>query len=60
MNPTHLLCVFATQKHRGGVRRTEGVKKKIKKYDYSAFTGKSKALINHIEFMRAFYEEHFE
>ena len=52
--------VFCNAKYRGGVRRTEGLKKKTKKYGYSAFTGKSKALINHIGFMRAFYEEHFE
>ena len=51
---------FCNAKYRGGVRRTEGLKKKTKKYGYSAFTGKSKALINHIGFMRAFYEEHFE
>jgi len=51
---------FCNAKYRGGVRRTEGLKKKTKKYGYSTFTGKSKALINHIGFMRAFYEEHFE
>ena len=39
---------FCNTKYRGGVRRTEGLKKKIKKYGYSAFTGKSKALINPI------------
>ena len=40
--------VFCNAKYRGGVRRTEGLKKKTKKYGYSAFTGKSKALINPI------------
>ena len=39
---------FCNAKYRGGVRRTEGLKKKTKKYGYSAFTGKSKALINPI------------
>ena len=40
--------VFCNAKYRGGVRRTEGLKKKTKKYGYSTFTGKSKALINPI------------
>ena len=40
--------VLCTAKYRGGVRRTEGLKKKTKKYGYSTFTGKSKALINPI------------
>ena len=40
--------VFATQNIGEVSARTEGLKKKTKKYGYSAFTGKSKALINPI------------